>query len=156
VELTLLSKGPQQTIQYGRTFGSVLEAGSVIGLVGELGSGKTCFIKGLASQLAGVPADDVTSPTFTFMQEYPGKIPLYHFDLYRIAGSADLYDLGFEECLYGTGVTVIEWADRAEGALPAACLIIRMEFVAKQERQLTFSAHGAKHAALLTKYKNAL
>lgn len=154
VELTVLSKGPQQTIQYGRTFGSVLVAGSVIGLVGELGSGKTCFIKGLASELAGIPEDDVTSPTFTFMQEYPGKVPLYHFDLYRIAGSADLYDLGFEECLYGTGVTVIEWADRAAGALPPACLIIRMEFVAEQERRLLFRAHGEKHAALLTHYKH--
>ncbi len=156
VEMTLLSKGPQQTIQYGRTFSSVLEAGSVIGLVGELGSGKTCFIKGLASELAGIPEDDVTSPTFTFMQEYPGDMPLYHFDLYRIAGKADLYDLGFEECLYGTGVTVIEWADRAEGSLPAEHIIIRMEFIAEQERRLFFEAHGEKHAALLTMYKNKL
>ena len=156
VEMTLLSKGPQQTIQYGRTFSSVLEAGSVIGLVGELGSGKTCFIKGLASELAGIPEDDVTSPTFTFMQEYPGDMPLYHFDLYRIAGKADLYDLGFEECLYGTGVTVIEWADRAEGSLPAEHIIIRMEFIAEQERRLFFRAHGEKHAALLTMYKNKL
>ena len=153
MDLTLISRGPQQTIQYGRTFASVLEPGSVIGLVGELGSGKTCFIKGLASVLAGVPEHEVTSPTFTFMQEYPGTVPLYHFDLYRIVSSADLTELGLEECLYGTGITVIEWADRAEGTLPREHVIISMEYIAEQERRLTFSAHGEKHAALLTIYK---
>jgi tRNA threonylcarbamoyladenosine biosynthesis protein TsaE len=156
VELTLISNGPPQTIHYGKKLARVLGPGSVIGLVGELGSGKTCFIKGLASELSGIPEDDVTSPTFTFMQQYPGNIPLYHFDLYRIAGCADLYDLGFEECLYDTGVTVIEWADRARGALPEECLIIRMEFIAEHERRLFFEAHGDKHAALLTTYKNQL
>jgi tRNA threonylcarbamoyladenosine biosynthesis protein TsaE len=156
VELTLISNGPQQTIDYGKKLAGVLEPGSVIGLVGELGSGKTCFIKGLASELSGIPEDDVTSPTFTFMQQYPGNIPLYHFDLYRIAGSADLYDLGFEECLYDTGVTVIEWADRARGTFPEECLIIRMEFMAEHERRLFFEAHGEKHTALLTTYKNQL
>ena len=154
--MTFISKSPQQTIQYGKQFGSVLEPGSVVGLVGELGSGKTCFIKGLASAVAGVPEHEVTSPTFTFMQECPGKVSLYHFDLYRIAGITDLAELGFEECLYGTGVTVIEWADRAEGALPRDCLIISMEYIAEQERRLFFSAHGEKHAALLTTYKNII
>ena len=141
-------------MQYGRTLAGALEPGSVIGLVGDLGSGKTCFIKGLASVLAGIPENEVTSPTFTFMQEFPGQVPLYHFDLYRAAGSADLYDLGFEECLYGGGVTVIEWADRAEGALPAECIILRMEFIAEQERRLMFTAHGARHAELLINFKN--
>jgi tRNA threonylcarbamoyladenosine biosynthesis protein TsaE len=156
VNLTLISRSPQQTIQYGRAFAGVLEPGSVIGLVGELGSGKTCFIKGLASALAGISEHDVTSPTFTFMQEFPGQVPLYHFDLYRIAGSADLYDLGFEECLYGGGVTVIEWADRAAGTLPGERMIITMECIAEDERRLIFTAYGAQHAELLTKYKNKL
>jgi tRNA threonylcarbamoyladenosine biosynthesis protein TsaE len=156
VELTVLSGNPQATIRYGRILGSVLGPGSVIGLVGELGSGKTCFIKGLTSALTGIAEEDVTSPTFTFLQEFPGTLPLYHFDLYRIKSPADLSDLGFDECAYGAGVTVIEWADRAEGALPPGCIIIYLEHIEENSRRLTFKAHGEAYEKILQKLIRAL
>jgi tRNA threonylcarbamoyladenosine biosynthesis protein TsaE len=125
----------------------------VVGLVGDLGMGKTCFIKGLASALSGVAENDVTSPTFTFMQAFTGTIPLYHFDLYRIQRTADLRDLGFDECLYGDGVTVIEWADRAADALPQDRLIVHIDFISETSRRFTFSARGTKHTAVLDTFK---
>ena len=151
MELTVLSGSPQATISYGRVVGSALGPGSVIGLIGELGSGKTCFIKGLTAALIDIAEEDVTSPTFTFMQEFSGTLPLYHFDLYRIKGLADLSDLGFDECAYGTGVTVIEWADRAEGAMPHECIIIYFEHIEENIRRLTFKAHGATNENILQK-----
>ena len=130
--------------------------GSVIGLIGELGSGKTCFIKGLTAALIGIAEEDVTSPTFTFMQEFAGTLPLYHFDLYRIKGLADLSDLGFDECAYGTGVTVIEWADRAEGALPPEGITIYFEHIEENSRRLTFKARGEANEKILQKLIHAL
>jgi tRNA threonylcarbamoyladenosine biosynthesis protein TsaE len=156
VELTVLSNNPQETIRYGKILGSVLKPGSVIGLVGELGSGKTCFIKGLTAALTGIAEDEVTSPTFTFLQEFSGPLPLYHFDLYRIKSPGDLSALGFAECAYGMGVTVIEWADRAEAALPDECLIIYLEHVAESSRRLIFKACGKKHEEILRKIANEL
>jgi tRNA threonylcarbamoyladenosine biosynthesis protein TsaE len=133
----------------------MLGPGSVIGLIGELGSGKTCFIKGLTAALIGIAEEDVTSPTFTFMQEFPGTLPLYHFDLYRIKGLADLSDLGFDECAYGTGVTVIEWADRAEGSLPPECIIIYLEHIEENSRRLTFKARGEANENIVQKLIHA-
>ena len=156
MELTVLSGNPQATIRYGRSLGNVLGPGSVIGLVGELGSGKTCFIKGLTATLTGIAEEDVTSPTFTFLQEFSGTLPLYHFDLYRIKGLADLSDLGFYECAYGTGVTVIEWADRAEAALPPECIIIYLEHIEENSRRLTFKACGEAYEKILQKFIHAL
>ncbi len=98
--------------------GAQLSAGCVIGLVGDLGAGKTCFIKGLAEGLNNTPASEVTSPTFTILQEYPGPVPLYHFDAYRLSGSHDLEAIGFEDYVGTDGVAVIEWADRISDALP--------------------------------------
>ena len=134
----------------------MLEPGSVIGLVGELGSGKTCFIKGLTAALTDIAEEDVTSPTFTFLQEFPGVLPLYHFDLYRIKSPADLSDLGFNECAYGTGVTVIEWADRAEALLPPECIIIYLEHIEENSRRLTFRARGEAYEKILQKLIQAL
>ena len=156
MELTVLSGSPQATIRYGRVVGNALGPGTVIGLIGELGSGKTCFVKGLTAALTGIAEDDVTSPTFTFMQEFTGTLPLYHFDLYRIKGLADLSDLGFDECAYGTGVTVIEWADRAEGALPPECIIIYFEHIEENSRRLTFKARGEANEKILQKLIHAL
>lgn len=153
MELTFISQSPHETIGCGKLLGSIVQPGSIIGLVGELGAGKTCFIKGLASALTGVAEDDVTSPTFTLLQEFPAAIPLYHFDLYRIAALDDLRDLGFEECVYGAGVTVIEWADRAEAALPPECLTIHISVIDENRRAFIFKARGEKHTEIIKKLK---
>ncbi len=149
MELTIFSDSPQKTIRYGSIIGRVAVPGSVIGLTGELGTGKTCFIKGLVAAIAGVSEQDVASPTFTFLQEFPGSIPVYHFDLYRIKEPAELDDLGFYECLYGTGVTVIEWAERAAGALPAERFMIYLAHVDECRRRITLSASGERYITML-------
>lgn len=149
MELTILSDSPQKTIRCGSIIGRVVVPGSVIGLTGELGTGKTCFIKGLVAAIAGVSEQDVASPTFTFLQEFPGNIPVYHFDLYRITDLAELDDLGFYEYLYGTGVTVIEWAERAAEALPTERLMIYLAHVDEYRRRLTVKASGARYIKMV-------
>ena len=106
-EFSFLSGSSSETVRRGGTLGACLAAGSVVGLTGDLGAGKTCFIKGIAAGLNNTPESDVTSPTFTILQEYPGPVPLYHFDAYRLSGSADLEAIGFEDYVSGDGVAVM-------------------------------------------------
>lgn len=105
-----------ETILVGRALGSILKSGDVVCLTGDLGTGKTAFTNGIASAL-GID-EYITSPTFTIVNEYKTEVPLYHFDVYRIADADEMYDIGFEEYLYGDGVVVIEWAELIEEILP--------------------------------------
>lgn len=114
MERIFITQSEEDTLRLGKEIGERLRPGSVICLVGDLGSGKTCFTKGIASGL-GIE-DVISSPTFTIMNEYEGKVPLYHFDVYRI-DEDEFLDIGLDEYLYGDGVTVIEWADRLDGAI---------------------------------------
>ena len=125
-----------------RTFGlelaRQLRAGDVVALIGDLGSGKTTLTKYIAEGL-GI-CEPVTSPTFTIIQEYEGgRLPLYHFDVYRLSGEADLEALGYEEYFYGDGVTVVEWADKISGALPPESFFVRLsQGAGESERHCAF------------------
>jgi tRNA threonylcarbamoyladenosine biosynthesis protein TsaE len=111
-----LSKSEQQTYEIGRAFAKQLQANDVVALFGDLGAGKTWFTKGMAK---GMGIDDyVTSPTFALLNEYPGKIPLYHFDMYRITDADGLSDIGFYDYLEQGGVCVIEWSENILPFLP--------------------------------------
>jgi tRNA threonylcarbamoyladenosine biosynthesis protein TsaE len=112
-----ISNGPEETAAFGRERSHSLSAGDIIALVGDLGSGKTQFVKGL---VAGLGSDaGVTSPTFTLVHEYfGGRLPVYHFDFYRLEDSAAASRLGVDEYLFGDGVSVIEWADRFREIIP--------------------------------------
>ena len=111
-KIEIISNGPEQTIEIARHIGEKLKRGDLLALSGELGSGKTCFTKGLAVGL-GVSAEyQITSPTFTLINEYPARCKLYHFDVYRLNGYSELEDLGYDEYLSGDGVVVIEWAEK--------------------------------------------
>ncbi len=122
---TFISHSPQETADFAGTVLARLAPGSVLALHGDLGSGKTCFVRGLATSLhLTVP---VTSPTFTLIHEYPSDPPLYHMDLYRIGGPDSLDALGLDDYLDGGGITVIEWADRAGPLLPARTIHIHFE-----------------------------
>ena len=114
--MRLLSNGPQETFRYGVTLGRLLKRGDSVCLFGELGSGKTTFVKGIASALS-IPERDITSASFTIIAEYHGTmhhspVPFYHIDLYRIEGAAQLDSIGVEEYIGGDGIAVIEWAER--------------------------------------------
>jgi tRNA threonylcarbamoyladenosine biosynthesis protein TsaE len=138
--VVLISKNPAETVRIGRILGEGLKAGDVVALTGELGSGKTCLTQGIACGL-GVPENyAVTSPTFTLINEYPGrKAALFHVDLYRLQGAADLADTGFEEYLSGGGVMVIEWAEKIRGAVPDGALCVALAYLEENVRKIELS-----------------
>lgn len=142
-----------RTHALGRALGAALEPGDVILLVGDLGAGKTALAQGIGAGL-GVRAV-INSPTFTILKEYAGRLPLYHFDLYRIESPDELYTLGFDEYFVGDGVCVVEWAERGEPTSPDAPLpwpvsYLRIELRAEgpERRTLTATSAGLRGAAL--------
>ena len=138
--MVLLSKSPEETFRIGRILAEGLQAGDVVALTGELGSGKTCLTQGIASGL-GVPEGyAVTSPTFTLINEYPGRqMTLYHLDVYRLTGCADLAEMGYDEYLSGRGVMVIEWAEKMLEAIPADALFVVMTYLEENVRRIELS-----------------
>jgi len=134
--LILESNGAGVTRALGRLIGGVLKAGDVVALTGELGTGKTCLTQGIAEGM-GIPGDyRITSPTFTLVNEYPGRLTLYHVDVYRLAGQTDLYDLGFDEFSEGQGVVVIEWAEKIREAVPEGTLWIYLSYLDDTTRRI--------------------
>ncbi len=130
--------------------GALTQSGDTLCLIGDLGAGKTTFTQGLALGLGLPPEEPVNSPTFTLVSEHPGgRVPLYHFDVYRLPDSSGLYDLAFDEYLSSDGVVVIEWADKITDALPPDRLDIALTADGPDTRQLVFAAHGARAEELL-------
>ncbi|MBN2012166.1 tRNA (adenosine(37)-N6)-threonylcarbamoyltransferase complex ATPase subunit type 1 TsaE [candidate division KSB1 bacterium] len=123
VELTTYSA--DETLAFGRQLGKWLECGDIVALYGDLGSGKTQLTRGICEGLNC--HDDVTSPTFTLINEYEGRCPIYHFDVYRIDSDEDLFSLGYEEYFDGNGICIIEWAERIITFLPSTRLDIFLE-----------------------------
>jgi len=141
LDLTLISESAEETQNIGRIIGEGLNSGDVVALTGELGSGKTCITRGIARGL-GVPEEyQITSPTFTLINEYPGRVTLYHVDIYRLSGSQDLKDMGYEEYFYGDGITVIEWAEKIKDILPEdeERLNIRLRYIDENKREIKIS-----------------
>jgi len=137
------------TRSLGERLGRLLSAGDVVALVGELGAGKTQFVRGLCRG-AGVPDAEVSSPTFAIVATYRGRLPIHHADLYRIGDDDELYATGFHDLVGGPGATVVEWADRVPGALPGERLEIALSHEARSPcvRRLAIAGVGARHAAL--------
>jgi tRNA threonylcarbamoyladenosine biosynthesis protein TsaE len=136
----------EATEALGRALGRLVAAGDVIALVGDLGAGKTAFVRGLADGL-DVPPGTVASPTFIMLAEYRGRLPVYHVDLYRLdLAAADL--LALHEYVYGNGITAIEWADRLPAGALDAGLTVRIEY-AEPGRRLTFEGLGTRAESLV-------
>jgi len=141
--MTIRTGSPDATRAVAAALGPLLEPGDVVSLVGDLGAGKTAFAQGLAAGL-GV-AGPVTSPTFTIVQEYEGRLPVAHVDVYRLDTVQDLYDLGFDELIDDGRVTIVEWGDLIAQALPPDRLVVRIEpGAADTDRVLDLSFHGAR------------
>ena len=150
--VTLHSASASQTHRLGALLGGLLRAGDVVLLEGSLGAGKTALTQGIGAGL-GV-RETINSPTFTLLKEYAGRLPLYHFDLYRIEDPEELFALGFEDYFGGEGVCVVEWADRgvaADGATLWGADWLRIAIAADggTKRALTCTASGARGVALL-------
>lgn len=155
-EWTRETVGPEETRVLAEALGRLLQPGDVVALVGELGSGKTVFSQGLARGLQVPKAYWITSPTFTIVNEYPGRIPFFHMDLYRIEKNAGILDLGLEEILYGEGAVAIEWAERLGDELPGERLEVHLAFKDEEIRRLTFKAFGASFETRLGALIDAL
>ena len=135
--LELISDSTGKTKLIGKYIGEVLKAKDVLALFGELGAGKTVFIQGLALGL-GI-SDIPVSPSFVIINEYQGKIPLYHVDLYRLSEGRDIEELGIEEYFEKSGVTVIEWAERAREFLPETSINIEIDILDESKRKIRIS-----------------
>jgi tRNA threonylcarbamoyladenosine biosynthesis protein TsaE len=156
MNITVVTTTHAETIRLGRLLAGMLLPGMVVALQGDLGAGKTTLVKGIASGLLGIDERDVTSPTFTIVQEYGGAVPLYHVDAYRLDSGLDLEAVGFDDFVDGSGVTVIEWADRISEALPRDTLIILIEQTGEHQRRICLQAASPQQAQALERLSGQL
>ncbi len=152
---SVITMGPEQTEHIGELLGKRLERGDVVCLYGDLGAGKTSLAFGIAMGL-DVQEQYITSPTFTLVNEYKGRAPFYHIDLYRLKDPRELDGIGFEEYIDSDGVTVIEWAERAEDELPEERLSVYLSYVSENSREIGFLAEGERYEKLLAGLKEDL
>jgi len=132
-----ISSSVRETLDLGRKLAGKLKKGDIVCLFGEFGSGKTVFTKGIAWGL-GVRRHEITSPSFVLIREYySGRIPLFHFDLYRLKGEKEIATIGYEEYFYSDGITVIEWADRLKRLLPDKFLGVSIEITGDKTRKIS-------------------
>jgi tRNA threonylcarbamoyladenosine biosynthesis protein TsaE len=148
--------GPDATAAAGERLGTLLRAGDAIGLVGDLGAGKTLLVQGIARGL-DIPAETrVTSPTFTLVNDYRGgRLALHHADLYRIERAAELVELGLDELIGGAGVVAVEWSDRF-AVLPRDALEIRLAVTGDDRRSLSASGGGPRSRELAAEWEATL
>lgn len=130
------SRSVLETLRIGKRIGTRLRPGDVVALTGPLGAGKTHFIKGLAYGIGIEKPRYLSSPSFTLVNEYPGRIPFYHIDLYRLENEEEAEALGLEEYLRGSGIAAIEWADKISSLLPEDSLWVRIDTVRERERTI--------------------
>jgi tRNA threonylcarbamoyladenosine biosynthesis protein TsaE len=136
------TRSPDETRQLGKKIGTLVNQPVLIALIGELGSGKTVFVQGLAEGLE-VPAEYyITSPTFTLINEYPGRLKLFHVDLYRLNGISDFEDIGLDEILEDQAVIAVEWADKMADALSGDCLSLNFEIIDDEVRKINLIGYG--------------
>ncbi len=141
---SLVSTSAGESRELGRALGRVLEAGDLVALYGDLGSGKTVLAQGIS---VGLGFDGyVSSPSFIVVNEYAGRVPILHIDLYRIHDTAEIEDLGYRELFFGEGVAIIEWAERAKEFLPDERLDIHISIDAPDRRTMVLYARGDRHA----------
>lgn len=144
----ITTSSPEDTMLLAEKLGRAAQPGDVIALTGELGAGKTVFAKGILSGLGGDPRN-VTSPTFVLMMRHEARLPMFHFDAYRLARNSEMLEIGAEEAYYGAGICIIEWADRVEETLPPDRLDVRLDVESESARKVTVTPHGEPAVAWL-------
>lgn len=140
--------GPDETRALGVLLGTFVQPGTVVLLSGDLGVGKTCFAQGVARGLTVSSETPVTSPSYTLLNVHYGRLPLYHFDLYRLSRVDDLADLGYDDFAEGDGLTLVEWADRMTGGLTASMTVF-IERLGEEKRRVVFEALDERGGELL-------
>jgi tRNA threonylcarbamoyladenosine biosynthesis protein TsaE len=147
---TFLSNSPAATLSLGVKIGERLKPGSLLTLTGELGCGKTLLTRGICSGL-GVPLRQVNSPTFVLVNEYRGRMPVFHLDMYQLGAAFDAVEFGFFDYLAraASGVMIIEWAEKIAAVLPEEYLNVKFDIISARKRRLDFTTPTQKYAALL-------
>jgi tRNA threonylcarbamoyladenosine biosynthesis protein TsaE len=145
----VISPSAEHTRKWAIRLGKLLRGGEIIGLVGELGAGKTCFVRGLADGLEVSLKTWIRSPTFTLINEYHGRLPIYHIDLYRLESTGELEELNLREYLYSDGVSLIEWFEYLPADEVDDHLEVRLAYREGSKRDLTFIPHGARYEELV-------
>jgi len=146
--ISLTSHSPEETQRLGEQLGKLSQPGDVFLLAGGLGAGKTCLTQGIAwgLEIEGYAA----SPSFVLINQYRGRLPLYHIDLYRLDSIEEIADLGLDDYLYGNGVCVVEWAEKAMGLLPGENLTVEMRFLSDTSRGVALLPNGRRYAELVS------
>jgi tRNA threonylcarbamoyladenosine biosynthesis protein TsaE len=152
--LRLTTANPEETHELGRALGAIANPGDVFLLTGTLGVGKTCLTQGIAAGL-GI-TEQPRSPTFVLVTEHMGRLPLYHMDLYRLDNVTEVMDLGLDEYLFGDGVSVVEWADKAPEVFPLDHLAVHLEEVSETHRGITINVMGPNAFASLQRITDSL
>ena len=151
--LELVSHSPEETQRLGRRLGEIAQPGDVFLLVGDLGSGKTCLTQGIAWGL-GIK-EYALSPSFVIIRELYGRLPLCHIDLYRLDRIEESMDLGLDDYLYGRGVCVVEWAEKALSLMPQERLLIRLDYLSDTERRFRLEASGQRYSNIVSQVKKS-
>lgn len=144
-----LSSSFLQTRRWGKRLGRLLKGGEIVGLTGELGSGKTCFVRGMAEGLEVGKEAWVRSPSFTLINEYNGRLPIYHIDLYRVTSGRELEELNLREYLFSEGVSVVEWFEHLPSGEVEEYLQVDFAYTGASKRKLTFTAYGECYGEII-------
>jgi len=144
-----VTRSAAKTRSWGKRLGKLLRGGEIIGLTGELGAGKSCFTRGLAEGLEVDKGAWIRSPTFTLINEYQGRLAIYHIDLYRIENEAELEELALRDYFFSAGVSVVEWFERLPPWEVEEYLHLNIAYGQRNGRRLTFTAHGKRYEEIL-------
>jgi tRNA threonylcarbamoyladenosine biosynthesis protein TsaE len=148
-KVLLQTQSTSETIRIGRQIGSRLLPGDVVALVGELGAGKTHLVKGLAGGVGVERHGCISSPSFTLIHQYSGRMPFYHIDLFRLETEREAEDLGLEECFASQGATAIEWADKIPSLLPKEMLWIHIQYTGTRTRSILILGKGKRYEGIV-------
>ena len=155
-QLNIRTDAPEQTLKLGQKIGRLAASPMVLALTGDLGSGKTLLTQGIAKGLDVPDEYYITSPSYTLVNQYPGRLPLFHIDLYRIETAEALEDIGLYDILAEDGVIVIEWADKLDAGVLAEYILVDLKFVDEDAREIHLSAYGLQTEDLLKKLSDIL
>jgi tRNA threonylcarbamoyladenosine biosynthesis protein TsaE len=154
MQFQMVSSNSVDSEMLGSAIGCLLEAGDIVCLYGELGSGKTVLTRGIARGLGVTPEQAVRSPSFVLMHCYQGRVPVYHADLYRLEGPSDIDEIGLREFLGGDGVAIIEWAGKLDASLPVERLEIAIAHQTEETRLITITPWGERYHQLLRQWQS--
>ncbi len=149
----ILTRSPKETLRLGKFLGELLKPGDAVALIGDLGAGKTTLAKGIARGAGVEDEGEVTSPSFVLVNEYEGRFPVYHADLYRLEQAREMEDLGWEELIFGNGIALMEWAEKIPGVLPDERIEIRISWISTEERKFDIGGKGTRAGHIVRQLK---